>query len=57
MSATEDFIRSDFGSTLFPLKTNLLMAERHEAEINQYIYQRILDESNAAENFLPQQRV
>jgi hypothetical protein len=57
MSATEDFIKSDFGSTLFPLKTNLLMAEKHAVEINQYIYQRILDEDIKTENFLPQQRV
>lgn len=57
MSATTDFIKADFGGTLFPLKTNLLMAERHEAELSEYIYQRVLDEQNKADNFLPQQRV
>lgn len=57
MSATYDFIKSDFGGTLFPLKTNLLMAERHEAELSEYIYQRVLDDQNKADNFLPQQRV
>ncbi len=57
MTATADFIKADFGGTLFPLKTNLLIAEKHEAEISQYIYQKVLDEQNKADNFLPQQRV
>ena len=57
MTATFDFIKADFAATLFPLKTNLLMAERHEAEVNDYIYQKILDDQNKADNFLPQQRV
>lgn len=57
MSATTDFIKADFSGTLFPLKTNLLMAERHETELTEYIYQKVLDEQNKADNFLPQQRV
>ena len=57
MSATFDFLKADFTSTLFPLKTNLLVAEKHEKEISEYIYQKILDEKQAADNFLPQQRV
>lgn len=57
MSATQDFIKADFGGTLFPLKTNLLLTERHEAELSEYIYQKILDVQNKADNFLPQQRV
>lgn len=57
MTGTGHFIKADFGSTLFPLKTNLLMAERHESEVSQYIYQCVLDENNTADNFLSQQRV
>jgi hypothetical protein len=57
MSATSEFIKADFGGTLFPLKTNLLMAENHEAEMTEYIYQKVLDEQNKTENFLSQQRV
>ena len=57
MSATSEFIKTDFGGTLFPLKTNLLMAERHEVELKQYIYQKVLDDQNKSDNFLPQQRV
>lgn len=56
MTATFDFIKADFGATLFPLKTNLFMAERHEAEVSEYIYQKVLDEQNKVDNFLPQQR-
>ena len=57
MSATSDFITTDFGATLFPLKTNILMVTQHENEINEYIYQKILDEKNKSDNFLSQQRV
>ena len=57
MSATFDFLKADFTGTLFPLKTNLLVAEKHEKEVSEYIYQKILDEKQAADNFLPQQRV
>ncbi len=57
MSATQKFYKADFNSTLFPLKTNLLMVENHEEEISKYIYQCILDEAKSADNFLAQQRV
>lgn len=57
MSATFDFLKADFTGTLFPLKTNLLVAEKHEKEVSDYIYQKILDDKQAADNFLPQQRV
>jgi len=57
MSATFNFLKADFTGTLFPLKTNLLVAEKHEKEVSEYIYQKILDEKQAADNFLPQQRV
>jgi hypothetical protein len=57
MSTTFEFLKADFAATLFPLKTNLLIAEKHEKEISDYIYKKILDEANAADNFLPQQRV
>lgn len=57
MSATTEFIKADFGATLFPLKTNLLMAEKHEPEISEYIYQKVIDGDNKSDNFLSQQRV
>jgi len=57
MSATFDFLKADFAATLFPMKTNLLVAEMHEKELSDYIYQKILDDKQGADNFLPQQRV
>jgi hypothetical protein len=57
MSATTDFVKADFNGTLFPLKTNLLMAEKHESELSQYIYQQVLDAKNKSDSFLPQPRV
>jgi len=55
MSATFDFIKADFAGTLFPLKTNLLVAEKHEIEVCDYVYQKVIDKNQAADNFLPQQ--
>jgi hypothetical protein len=55
--STVDFFKADFPATLFPLKTNWYMVEKHSAEIDKYIYQRVLDESNEVDNFLPQQQV
>ena len=57
MSATFDFMKADFSATLFPMKTNLLVAEKHEKDLSDYIYQKILDEKQDADNFLSQQRV
>jgi hypothetical protein len=57
MSTTFDFIRADFAATLFPLKTNLLVAEKHEKEVFDYIYQRVLNDKQPEDNFLSQQRV
>lgn len=57
MSTTTDFFKADFNSSLFPLKTNLFMCDRHEKEVSEYIYQKILDPTNKADNFLPQQKV
>jgi len=54
MSATFDFFKADFAGTLFPLKTNLLVVEKHEKEVSEYIYQKILDEKLPADNFLSQ---
>ncbi len=55
MTATLDFIRSDYWSTLFPLKTNLIVVENHEEALSKYIYEKVLAD-NAEEHFLPQQR-
>jgi hypothetical protein len=56
MSAA-NFLKSDFSSTLFPLKTNLFMADVHGKDISEYIYQKILNEKSPGDNFLSQQRV
>jgi hypothetical protein len=44
MTSTVEFYKADFNSTLYPLRTNLLMIEIHAKEISDYIYQEILDE-------------
>jgi hypothetical protein len=54
---TKNFYEGDFGSTLFPMQTNRLMIEHHEAELSEYVYQKILNGASKADNFLPQQRV
>lgn len=56
MSA-EVFFQSDHESTLFPLSTSRLMVEMHSQELSGYIYQKVLNESETADNFLSQQRV
>ena len=56
MSA-EAFFQSDHGSTLFPLSTSRLMVEKHSQEISDYIYQKVLNESDKGDCFLSQQRV
>ena len=57
MATTQDFYKADFASTLFPLKTNLLMVEHHAKELDTYIYQKVLEDKCVGDNFLPQQRV
>ncbi len=57
MGATFDFMKADFNGTLFPLKTNLIMAEMHSTELDKYIYQSVIDGNSKSSNFLPQQRV
>lgn len=57
MSSTVEFFERDFSGTLFPLKTNLLLVQKHSAEMSDYIYQRILSDAHPEDNFLPQQRV
>ncbi|MEZ6139483.1 MAG: antiviral reverse transcriptase Drt5 [Zavarzinella sp.] len=57
MTSTVNFFERDFAATLFPLKTNLLLVQKHSTEISDYIYQRVLNNSHPEDNFLPQQRV
>ncbi len=57
MTSTLNFIESDFKSSLFPLKTNLIMAQYHGNEISDYIYQKVLSEEHSGDNFLSQQKV
>ena len=57
VTSTVRFYESDFGATLFPLKTNLLLIQYHGPEISEYIYQRVLSATHPQDSFLPQQRV
>ena len=57
MTSTKEFIQSDFSSTLFPLKTNLIMAEVNGDELSAYIYDKILDDQHESDNFLSQHKV
>lgn len=57
MEKTQEFIRADFSATLFPLKTNRLLADAHGNEISNYIYQKILNKEQKGDNFLSQQKV
>ena len=57
MTSTLKFIERDFKSTLFPLKTNLIMAQNHGNEISDYIYQKVLNDNYEGDNFLSQQKV
>lgn len=56
-ASTAKFIEDDFKSSLFPLKTNFIMAQNHGTEIANYIYQKILNPECEGDNFLSQQRV
>lgn len=56
MSGSLDFVKSDYWATLYPLKTNLIVLENHEADVSKYIYEKILADGDG-DNFLPQQRV
>ena len=51
------FIQNDFSSSLFPLKSNLIMAEVNGDEISEYIYNKILSDQHENDNFLPQHKV
>lgn len=57
MTGTLDFIKSDFKSTIFPLKTNIILYENYELEIKKYISEQILNPNLPDESFLAQQRV
>ena len=57
MASTTEFFEHDFASTLFPLKTNLLLVRQHSTELSGYIYERVLDDNHPEDNFLPQQSV
>ncbi|OOY36780.1 hypothetical protein BOV89_10650 [Solemya velum gill symbiont] len=52
-----NFIQSDFSSTLYPLKTNRILAQVHGKEISDYIYQKILNGDHEGDSFLSQHRV
>lgn len=54
---TLNFIKTDFSATLFPLKTNLLVAERYGAELQKHIRDYVLNKEETSHAFLPQQRV
>ncbi|NKF26459.1 hypothetical protein HER21_08340 [Pseudomonas sp. BGM005] len=57
MSKTIDFYEKDFWSGLFPMHTSRLMIARKGKELEKYVYQKVLNSSESAHNFLPQQTV
>lgn len=57
IKSTFDFMKSDFPSTIFPLKTNLIVAEKSANEISNHITKRILNDDTPEDSFLSQQRV
>jgi len=57
MSSTHKFMELDFPGTLFPLKTNLILAQSSSADLEAYIYGRVLNEASKGDSFLPQQKV
>lgn len=57
MEGTKEFISSDFGSTLYPLKTNLIMADANGDGISDYIYNKILNDQHESDSFLSQHKV
>ena len=53
-----EFFELDFHSSLFPLKTNLLLVKHHSAEIELYITNILSnDPAHIGYNFIPQTRV
>src|SRR5690606_6494422 len=50
------FMRVDYWSTLFPLKTNQIVADFNEQGVSSHIYEKILADG-IEESFLSQQRV
>lgn len=56
MDNSVNFIKTDFLSTLFPLKLNKLLSEHHGAELSSYIYQNILNKDKTDHSFLSQQK-
>ncbi len=57
MTNTTEFIKRDFGSTLFPLKTNMILADVNGNEISDYINGKILNDLHEGDNFLSQHKV
>lgn len=57
MSKTLEFYEKDFVSGLFPMQTSKLLITRKEKELEEYVYQKVLNSEEAAHNFLPQQTV
>ncbi len=57
MTSTIEFIKKDFSSTLFPLKTNLILADVNRDEIKDYINGKVLSAQHEGDNFLSQHKV
>ncbi len=57
MISTVNFIKNDFESTLYPLKTNLILADVNSNEIANYINKKILNDLHEGDNFLSQHKV
>lgn len=54
---TKQFFNADYPRTLFPLTTNQIVILNAEKHLEEYIYQRILNDTEKEHSFLAQQRV
>ncbi len=57
MKNSREFFQFDFSRTLYPLKTNRILVEHHGKELEEFVYQKVLNPNESAAKFLPQQRV
>ena len=53
---TIEYYKNDFQKSLFPLDTNKIVIENSAGLINDYIYQKVLNEKDEENHFLPQSR-
>jgi hypothetical protein len=52
--SAKEFFESDFSSSLFPLKTNLILIQKHHVALAAYVAKVLSDDpAHIGDNFLP----